>query len=295
MNGWPDFIGVGAAKCGTTALYYYLKQHPEIWVPSKDSYFYSPEAMSALGLSHKVVEQSDYQTLFFEPLKKGSQVSGEVASFYFHCHQEVIPRIKEFVGNPKILISLRNPANRAWSNYWHYARDLRELRSFTEAIQEEIESPNEIPYNRRYLGMGLYAEPLEAFLNSFSDVKVLIFEQLCSDPVCVIQDVCSWLGVDPEFEPDITARYNSSGVPRLKWLQKALFAPSPLKLKVKEFVVRCGISEDSVSRKIDMLRRKNLRRQTMEDRTRERLEAFYRDDVLRVEEILGIKLDVWRR
>lgn len=289
----PDFICVGGEKCGTTALYYYLKQHPEIWVPGKDTYFFNPQAISRLGMADKICTKEQYRSFFSGPKADAAKASGEIASFYLYCYQEVIGRIQEGVGDPKILILLRQPVDRAWSNYQHYVRDLKEPRSFGDAVEQELADPASIPANRHYVNMGFYSSAVSAFLRGFSEVKIVLFDDLVSDAPGVMGGLFDWLGVDESFQPDFSARYNSSGVPKNSTLHWLLFAPHDWKLKVKDMMLKTGIPEEPLVRLIDSLRRKNLQKKQMSPDIRARLLELYRPDICTLQELIGRDLSGW--
>jgi len=144
----PNFLIVGAPKSGTTSLYYYLKEHPEIYMSKlKEPHFFSKECKNlpfrgpkdeSLGSTKYMnLTWEDYQNLF-----KGAityKAVGEASADYLYYFKCSIKNIKKYLGNPKIIIILRNPIERAFSAYLHMLRDGREYLSFREALHMEEE------------------------------------------------------------------------------------------------------------------------------------------------------------
>ena len=148
----PNFIVVGAPKAGTTSLYYYLKQHPQIYLPSqKELHFFTyrilieksagPGDESSLKkLCSSLSEYCEYYRNVTD-----EKAIGEVSPSYFY-HSDVSEKIIQTLGNIKIVICLRNPIDRSYSNYLHKLRNGVETLTFKDALLEEN--------NRRVMGWG---------------------------------------------------------------------------------------------------------------------------------------------
>ena len=120
----PNFIIVGVARCGTTSLFHYLEQHPEIGMAKvkEPKYFSSLDLtlpQNGIGdstvFSKLIKDEASYDNLF-EGLE-GYKAVGEASSDYFYYHKTVIPRIKKKLGDIKIIVCLRDPVERAFSAY----------------------------------------------------------------------------------------------------------------------------------------------------------------------------------
>ena len=140
----PNFIIVGVFRCGTTSLFHYLKQHPEIKFPKiKEPKYFSSSSINfpQKGPGDKTVDEgivrcrNEYYELF-KNLDSTKKI-GEASSDYFYYHKSVIPRIKRELGDVKIIICLRNPVDRSVSAYNNLRRDSRETLSFEDAIEKE--------------------------------------------------------------------------------------------------------------------------------------------------------------
>ena len=176
----PDFLIIGAQRCGTTSLWHYLKSHPDINVARKKEVHY---------FDHRYFSKSfDWYMNWFKDLKG---VTGEASPFYIF-HPNCSSRIKSKFPDIKLIVLLRNPVDRAYSHYNHeinkLPRDRVEFKSFREAIDLEesrIEGEFEkLLNNERYRSdklicfaykkRGLYKEQLERWYDLFDTNNILI-------------------------------------------------------------------------------------------------------------------------
>ena len=238
----PNFFIVGAAKCGTTSLANYLSQHPDIYIPAlKEPKFFSvadnrfPHNGPGDSVSDaKVIKvQSDYESLFLPG--KNYTAKGEASVDYLYF-EGVPERIKRYNPHAKIIIMLRNPAKRAFSNYIHMVRDERETFSFEDALEnEEKRKAMNWEFFWLYKELGLYSSQVERYVRCFGpdQVHIVLFEELNKDSIKVVQDLYMALGVDGGFKPDVSAKFNISGIPEKKWLHSLLNRPNLLKNLVR--------------------------------------------------------------
>ena len=139
----PNFLIVGAAKSGTTSLYYYLMDHPEIYFSKiKEPDYLSSEVLkdqylTRVSLRPYIKTINDYKELFNEVINE--KAIGEASTDTIYYHKTTIPRIKSLLGDPKIIIMMRNPPYAAFSMYSHMIRDNRETLSFEDALAIENE------------------------------------------------------------------------------------------------------------------------------------------------------------
>src|SRR6267142_1253724 len=155
----PNFIVVGAPKCGTTSLYHYLRQHPQIFLPArKELHYFSfrfmerllagPGDSNILATSCRTFE--DYAAYYAQASDETAR--GDISPSYFYF-TDVCQEIRERLGNPKIIIMLRDPVQKAFSQYMHLIRDGRETLELNAALAEE---PRRIELG--YAAMWRYAE-----------------------------------------------------------------------------------------------------------------------------------------
>ena len=139
----PNFLIVGAAKCGTSSLHNYLNQHPNIFMPSfneegknvKEPQFLVKNKVKN-RLHFGVWTWEEYQSLFKQA--KQQRAIGESSVFYLFYYQDAINEIKNRLGNDvKIIIMLRNPIDRAYSAFQHVSRGLKEQQTFEYSLETE--------------------------------------------------------------------------------------------------------------------------------------------------------------
>lgn len=221
MSTPPDFLILGAQKAGTTALYHFLGQHDDLFLPGlKEPHFFSYVGTEARptgpGRDSMIVRDPETYAALFASARRG-QLRGEASPSYLY-----VPRaaheIHRRAPDVRMVAILRQPVDRAYSNYLHAVRAGREdAGSFEEAIDRE---PQRIREGWgplwHYLGKGFYDEQIARFHDLFARdaLLVILHEDLKADPVATIQRVFRHLGVDDGFAPDVHAVHNASRVPR---------------------------------------------------------------------------------
>ena len=210
----PNFLIIGAAKAGTTSLYDYLNQHPQIYMsPIKEPRFFALEGEKldfrgpAQGINQtSVTTWEQYCQLFQEATTE--KAIGEASTIYL-SNPKAPHRIKHYLPEVKLIAILRDPAERAFSSYVHLVRDGYENLSFTEAVEAE---PTRIKENWQplwyYKERGFYYEQLQKYFAIFKpeQIKIYLYEDLAVDSTAVIQDLSRFLGVDDSFTPDLTRK-----------------------------------------------------------------------------------------
>jgi hypothetical protein len=165
MARFPNFIIIGAGKCGTTSLQNYLSQHPEIYLcPQKETYFFiNSRARDNHRKYGSVTNQEDYLALFAEAPDKC--VLGEISTNYY-AYPESAELIHNAIPEVKIIAILRDPSDRAFSSYQMFVRNGSEKSSFSETIaaQKKYVRSRAISFLRkvedgRVSGNELFSEP----------------------------------------------------------------------------------------------------------------------------------------
>ena len=232
----PNVLVVGAQKAGTTALYYALSKHPEVFMSAvkEPAYFVAEEALAeAAGpgdRDHRPVATLEaYRELFAGA--GTAAVRGESSTSYLHT-PAAAARIKERLPDVKLIAILRNPVDRAYSNFLHLVRDGREpLHDFGAALAAERQRREEgWSLSWRYREKGLYGAQLERFMALFGpeQMRCYLYEDYDEDPHPTLRDVYGFLGVESDFEQDLSLRLNVGGVPKsksLQWLARRAVPP----------------------------------------------------------------------
>ena len=297
----PNFLIVGAAKAGTTSLYYYLREHPEIYMsPIKEPKFITSNFLKFpfKGIGDDLVEKNiiknfeSYQKLFLGV--KNEKAIGEASADNLYYYKKSINYIKKILGEVKIIIILRNPIDRAFSAYSHLMRDNREFLTFEDALkQEENRKKKNWEFIWYYKDVGFYYNQVKAYLENFSEVKVYLYDDLKKDPLSLVQDIYRFLEVDDSFIPkSIGERFNVSGVPKNKFLHEFLTKPNPVKSAIKP-LVKLILPKETRQRLLNKLLQKNLKKPEMKPETREYLKGLYREDILKLQDLIKKDLSHW--
>lgn len=298
----PNFLIVGATKCGTSSLHKYLDQHPQIFMSKvKEPRFISsqvtPFPLNGPG-DHKVEAWyvknfADYEKLFEGA--EGYPAVGESSADTLYFYRGTIPVIRQYLGDPKIIIMLRNPVKRAFSAYQHLVRDLREELSFEDGLVQEherIRNNWELIYH--YTTGSLYYESVKAFMDNFSNVKVILTEDQEKRPQQVIRDIFRFLDVDPNHDVNTEIKYNVSGKPKSQWLHQFFFEGNMAR-KLAQPIVRRLFSQETRIRIAQKIQQKNLTRLSINPETKKTLQAFFEEDIKKMEELLHRDLSAWRK
>jgi len=180
----PNFLHVGAAKTGTTSQYFYFRQHPDIYMsPKKGPEFFVSRFKAGFGTGPGdggkpvVSDFRTYQDLFADA--GDARIIGEGSVSYLYHHDEAIPLIQQYLGDPRILITLRNPADLAYSYYLHLRRQGRETLSFEAALEAEQDRIEKgWHYHWHYQHSGYFADQVAAYLQGFSRGKKIPSDRL---------------------------------------------------------------------------------------------------------------------
>jgi hypothetical protein len=210
-----DFLIVGAPKCGTTSLYHYLKEHPQIFMPQqKELYFlcaeHTPEVVSKL--IKRVATIDEYKRIFSEA--EPDQIKGEATPRYLSMYEETIENAKKYFPNwrdIKIIICLRDPVERAFSHYTQDRRSGVEYRPFVAAFKRNLEIMKDGDKRERYRCPGMYYEQVKAYLDTFPNVKIIIYDDLVKDRRKICSEIFSFLGVDHTFVPQNLGKIFNEG------------------------------------------------------------------------------------
>lgn len=303
----PNFLIIGAPKSGTTALYNYLGEHPQIYFPEKkEPHFFSFEGRTqgfngpgqSDFMKRRVTKLEDYYQIF-EGVNNEIAI-GEASTSYLYI-PEAVERIYNYIPEVKIIAILRNPVDRAFSHYLHHWRNGGEVYvSFYEALQqEEIRQQNNWSPFWQYKGIGCYYTHLKPYYDRFEakQIKVYLYDDFDQDPLRIVQDIFSFVGVDSNFVPDVKQRYNIGrlrSVPRSLTLQRFLTQDNQFKSWLKNFL---PLKYRNMLRKY--LQKKNKikvdygYKPELSKDVRQDLQKEYREEILKLEELLERDLSTW--
>ncbi len=299
----PNFLVVGAPKAGTTSMHRYLREHPDIYVADHKGlhYFTYPDlAAHVAGPGDSAAIQGFCQTLeeytvHYSAVESQSAIGDNSPSYLYYAN--CIPRIQQTLGNQvRIIAMVRNPIDRAFSNYQHLVRSQRETLSFYDALLAEEERA----YNHwgdfwRYTGHSLYAAKIGAYIEAFGRERmmVIVHDQLASDPLGVVRSVYRFLGVDDQVVPaNIGIVYNRGGSvsnPLLGLLER----PAGWKTTAKSLLPRT-LYRRLRDTKDAWVERSKVNTTRPDDRSVALLQEHFRDDIDEMERLLAVDLTAWR-
>lgn len=297
----PNTFVVGAAKSGTTSLYDYLRQHPDVFMsPVKEPCFFAyaenPPEMAGPGdaeanrESGVVYTMEDYRALFSGATNES--VVGEASPVYLY-DQDAPRLLKDQCPDATLIAVLRNPVERAYSHYLQLFQSGREpLEDFEAALDAEDERVAAgWEWSWHYRRMGFYGEQLARYLEYFDreQLHVYRFEELTGDPPGFAQTVYRTLGVDPSVVPDTGVRRRATGVPKLDWLHQFIGTPDHFLRRWSRLVLPEAVRD----RILMTVRNANLQKPPLPEAARARLADAYRDDVRRLEALLDRSFSDW--
>ena len=194
----PTFLIIGAMKAGTSSLYYYLRQHPQVFMPAtKELNFFVEEMAWSRGVEW-------YESMFSPAADKDAVAVGEASpSYTMHPALTGVPeRIRATVPDVRLLYLVREPIERLRSNYLHAVADGTETKPVDEAL---LADP-------RYLDATRYAMQVERYLECFPAGQLLVLpsERLRDERVATINRVARFIGVPEDWQPaDLEERHNA--------------------------------------------------------------------------------------
>ena len=301
----PDFLLVGAQKSGTTSIANYLRQHPDISIsrikePNFFSYYNEKTCIiEKLKKFNKFANHSfdiitdinDYLKLF----DNKKLILGDCSTHYLYHYNSTIKNIKreyqDKYSDLKIIIILRDPVYRAFSAWSMFVRDGKETESFLKAIalsQRRIEKGDIVDFD--YLGFSLYANQVEAYLSSFENVKIFIFEDFFKDIKKYIYELYDFIGIDNNFTPDTDAADNISGKPKSRIIYNFLSRPNVIKFPIKmalPIVLRKKIKRRLI--------KKTLKKIALTENEYNTAIGYFKSDIVRLENIIGRKIESWAK
>lgn len=216
---YPNTFIVGAAKAGTTSLYAYLAQHPEVYMsPVKEPHFFSKVTPSKEQEHFIPVVNDEKQYLALFNNAKGAKVIGEASPSYL-WDLNTAERIFEKSPNARIIIILRDPVERAYSHYLMDVRDGIQKAPFFEAITEDYRKDKKgWGISHLYVELGMYFSQVKQYLDVFGKNKVcvLMFEEFVQDPRKILEYVSVFLEIELERVKNINTEimHNPYASPR---------------------------------------------------------------------------------
>jgi hypothetical protein len=289
----PNFFIIGAAKAGTTSLYEYIKNHPEIYLSNvKEPHYFCNDALYEKGLDY-------YVDTYFSGAER-YPARGEATPHYLYYEKaarrmaEALPRTHQ-----KFIVVLRNPVQRAYSLYWNMVAEGHESLSFEDAVAAESSRLNDASTHHfgrvrhQYVDSGMYARQIRTYFKYFdpSQFLILFLEDLVDNHDEVIRGVYRFIGVSDRVEIESPKTCNASGMPRYRALHRFLRHPNRMKRalgRVVPFTVKYRVAELLLS-----LNKKQVKYPPMKPEMQDLLQKRFSEDIKDLEKIVGRPILHW--
>ncbi len=311
----PNFLIIGAQRSGTTSLYNYLRQHPQIFMsPIKEPRFFvfdgeefpsqgkdeaSPSAARYQNFRQRSIWSFDDYCALFQGVRDEKAI-GEASPHYLY-HPRSADRIKARLPGVKLVAILRDPVERAYSNYFLSIRDNKRqvVSDFIEKAREErkLNMDNIWDGSKHYLRKGFYAAQLIRYHKVFppNQMRVYLYEDLKSNLHNLIQDVFRFLEVDDSFIPDMSSKFSTSGQvmknkKHLQFLSNRRWLIGLSKMMLSDEI------RHEVLKKISLCinsRNEEIVTPPLPPELRSELIQIYRDDILRLQDLIQRDLSAW--
>ena len=237
MEKTPDFLIIGAARAGTTALYSYLRQHPQVFMPSikEPNYFsFAGENLNCQGpgadyINNSITDPKAYHALFSDA--PAGSICGEASPLYLYS-PAAPARIRHQIPGAKLVVILRNPIEQAFSHYLYATKQAIETEpDFTTALgleQGRMDAGWQPLF--AYSQFPRYGEQMARYLQLFPREQIFIrtYEDFQDQPEQLLHDIFEFIGADATFAPDMSKRVNAGGVPKNRALQDFLMKSNPI-------------------------------------------------------------------
>jgi len=281
LEKWPNFFIVGAPRAGTTTLYDYLKRTEGVFMSPKKEPHYFSQAISHTKAPHAIRDKKKYLSLFNGV--KNEKAVGEASSSYLW--DPLAPQLihKQFP-EAKIIIILRDPIERSFSNYYWRIGSGRKFSSFYDAIQKSLQVKDDF-FKGVIIEGSWYYEQVKRYLDIFGtkQVKIIIFEEFIKEPRKKIKEILEFIDVDSQVPIETDLPHNVLSEPRGRFARTILQSE-----KIKK-MGRAILSD----RKQEILVRKVLGKKTIKTKMLQKdrtfLENLFREDAQKLQKLLKTK------
>lgn len=295
----PNFFIIGAEKSGTTALHWYLNQHPMIFMstPKEPSFFSlvgeqldfrEPDGRPAQINKSKFIDIDAYRKLFSGV--KNEKAIGEASVVYLR-DPKVPERIRHYLPDAKLIAILRNPVDAAYASFLMIRSfGVEPFRNLSDALRDQDRRKRERCFAGLYIEPRFYHHHLTRYLKYFkqSQIRIYLYDDFLADNLRVIRDIFSFLEVDHCFVPDIAYRANKTGIPKNEFLHRLLTPRiNPFTRRIAPYL------PESIYIYLANLRNRNLIKPPLDPNLRKELTEIFREDVLRLQKLINRDLAGW--
>jgi hypothetical protein len=297
----PDFLIIGAAKSGTTALFKAIGRHPHVFSPTRKeprffAYAGNPPMFHGPGGAANAREVCHDEANYLKLFKNcGPHQLAFEASTEYLANESAPETAAKYVPSTRLVVVLRHPVERAFSHYLHLRSEgVETCASFKEAWDScQLRRTAGWRPVFDYKSRGFYGAQLTRWAKHFSPEKFLIlfYEDWLSRPTEVLCRTWKHVGLEPMNNPIVTRENVSSRQPRWQWLHRHMVDPeNPIRLLAQRTLPLWA--RDAVTGPVTAI---NLTQgPTLDPEIRRSLAETYHDDLEVVEKMTGRNLDAWR-
>ena len=300
----PNFFVAGAPRCGTTALYTYLRSHPNIFLPEiKELHYFASDFPNIQKILFKSVD--DYLQMFADANEDHLAV-GEISPLYIYS-KVALKKIKEFNPAAKLIVIVRNPVEFVQSVHQlnlgllredepdlAKAWDLQQVRSQGRRLPAGCREPELIMYGE----LGRFGEHLEKVYEVFprEQVLIILFHDFVKNPKQVYETILAFLDVPSDNRQDFPP-VNSNYEHRSKLLGKLIHPPQIIYKVYMKLISLFGMQfmrlVSQIYNRIETLNARRIPRSSIDPELHTRIQSYFRDDILKLSELIHRDLSAW--
>jgi hypothetical protein len=288
----PTFLIVGVQKAGTTSIYNYLQKHPQVYMSLVKETNFLEKDWSAVEKAQKnkngILTIEDYGKLF-EGVTDEIAI-GEASPNYLFHYQSSAARIQQYVPEAKLIAILRNPTERAYSDYLMHLRDAINYRPLEEQIEHSA-------HKSFILQKGFYYTQIKYYLDLFGreQFKIFLYEDLCNNSQAFMQQMYRYIGVNETFKVDTSKKVQTAKVPKNKTINNLLQKNNPLRTLAANTlkIILPESNRQNLRDRLIAFNSKSKKAAPLAPETRDKLNKLYREDILKLQDLLQQDLSIW--
>ncbi len=293
----PTFLIVGVQKAGTTSIYNYLQEHPQVYMsPIKETNFLEKDweklAAENSNIKNRIATFEDYCQLFTGV--KDEIAIGEASPNYIFHYESSAPRIQKYTPNAQLIVVLRNPVERAYSDYLMHLRDA--IGSQVKTLSEQIEYSSHKSF---ILQKGFYYTHLKYYLDFFGSekIKVFLYDDLCKNAEKFMSEMYEYIGVDKNFVADVNNKTQQAKIPKNQAINNLLQRKNPLRTLAANTLKTLMPLEtrQKLRSRLIKLNSQDKTQVSLSPEDRQKLIELYREDILKLQDLIDRDLSSWLR
>ncbi|MEM9539150.1 MAG: sulfotransferase [Cyanobacteria bacterium P01_E01_bin.42] len=289
----PTFLIIGVEKSGTTSIYNYLKQHPQVYMsPLKETNFLERDwEDNKNARKARIITIEAYEELFKDVTDEIA--IGEASPNYLFHYKTSTPKIEQYLPDVKMMAILRHPIQRAYSDYLMHIRDAINIGQ-VKTLSEQVKTSGNSSFTLR---KGLYYEPVKYFFDRFGRdrVQIYLYDDLSQNSEAFMQEIYRFLEVDTRFQTDTSKRAQTAAVPKNQFLNRLIKTKNPVRSAIASSL-KLVFSQEMRENIRNTLIRFNSQDKgaiPLTPEEKQMLQDYYREDILKLQDLLNRDLSAW--